>query len=180
MMPRDPHETRQDAAVLVPLFRDEHGALRLVLVRRAEGGVHGGQLAFPGGKPEPADVSAEATAMREACEETGLVPEAIEILATLPILETRTTGFRIAPFLARIRPPSRWVPQANEIVEVLEVPVDDLMRPEAHGETIESFPTWPEPRRISFYRVGPHRLWGASYRIFHPLLPRIVAGEWKL
>jgi 8-oxo-dGTP pyrophosphatase MutT (NUDIX family) len=151
-----------------------------VLVRRAEGGVHGGQLAFPGGKPEPSDASAEVTAIREACEETGLVPEDIEVLVSLPILETSTTGFRIAPFLARIRPPPRWVPQANEIVEVLEVRLDDLMRPDAHGESMESHSSWPEPRRVAFYRVGPHRLWGASYRIFHPLLPRIVAGEWKI
>jgi 8-oxo-dGTP pyrophosphatase MutT (NUDIX family) len=172
--------TRQDAAVLVPLFRDAEGALRLVLVRRAEGGIHGGQLAFPGGKPEAVDASMEETAIREACEETGLTSEAIEVLAALPVLETSTSGFRIAPFLARIRRPDRWIPQANEIVEILEVRVDDLMRPEAHDESIESFPTWPGPRRIAFYRIGPHRLWGASYRIFHPLLPRIVAGEWEL
>jgi len=26
--------------------------------------------------------------------------------------------------------------------------------------------------------VGPHRLWGATYRILQPLLPRLAAGEW--
>ena len=42
------------------------------------------------------------------------------------------------------------------------------------------FEPWPEPRLIEFYRVGPHRLWGASYRILQPLLPRLLAGEWTL
>ena len=44
----------RDAAVLVPVYRDAHGELRIVLVARADdGGQHGGQLGLPGGKPEP-------------------------------------------------------------------------------------------------------------------------------
>ena len=56
----------------------------------------------------------------------------------------------------------------------------DLLHPDAHGESLEEFPGWPEPRTIPFTRVGAHRLWGVTYRILSPLLPRIVAGEWKL
>lgn len=169
---------RRDAAVLVPIFRDAGGELRLVLVRRAAGGLHGGQLAFPGGKREPGDRTALDTALREAAEETGLDPRRVEVLAELPVLETRTTNFRIAPFLARVTPPERWSPAPAEVAEVIEVKVADLVRPEAHGESVERFPTWPEPRTIGFYRVGPHRLWGATYRILQPLLPRLAAGEW--
>jgi 8-oxo-dGTP pyrophosphatase MutT (NUDIX family) len=170
----------QDAAVLVPLFRDDRGALRLVLVRRGEGGIHGGQLAFPGGRREAADRTPLDTAVREACEETGLTRDAIEVVDSLPVIETRTTGFRIAPFLARVRPPDPWRPAEGEIAEVLDVRVDDLALPDTHGEALEQFAGWPEPRRIPFYRVGPHRLWGATYRILHPLIPRLTAGEWKL
>ena len=36
------------AAVLVPVFRDAAGALRLVLIVRTDRGLHGGQLALPG------------------------------------------------------------------------------------------------------------------------------------
>jgi hypothetical protein len=105
-------------------------------------------------------------------------PRRVEVLAELPVLETRTTNFRIAPFLARVTPPERWSPAPAEVAEVIEVKVADLVRPEAHGESVERFPTWPEPRTIGFYRVGPHRLWGATYRILQPLLPRLAAGEW--
>jgi hypothetical protein len=42
------------AAVLVPLFRDDEGELRLVLVVRGALGRHGHQLSLPGGKHEPA------------------------------------------------------------------------------------------------------------------------------
>ncbi len=170
----------QDAAVLVPLFRDDQGELRLVLVRRGEGGIHGGQLAFPGGRREADDRTPLDTAIREACEETGLSRDAIEVLDRLPVIETLTTGFRIAPFLARIRPPERWRPAEGEIAEVLEVRVDDLALPETHGEALEKLAGWTEPRLIPFYRVGPHRLWGATYRILHPLIPRLTASEWNL
>ena len=168
------------AAVLVPVFRDAEGRLRLVLLRRTEGGAHGGQIALPGGMCEPSDRSACDTALREAEEEIGLPPESVEVLAELPALETRTTGYRITPFLARVTPPPAWRPDPEEVAEILEVGIDDLLRPEARGETIEHFPTWPAPLAVRYVRIGPHRLWGATFRILEPLLPRIAAGEWRI
>lgn len=168
----------REAAVLVPVFRDRAGDLHVVLVRRTEVGVHAGQLAFPGGKRDPGDADALDTALREAEEEIGLPRAAVRVLAALPVLETRTTGWRIMPFLGTIERPELWRPAEAEVAEVLEARLADLARPEAHGESMEHFGTWPEPQRIEFYRIGPYRLWGASYRIFHPLLPRLLAGEW--
>lgn len=171
---------RRDAAVLVPFFRDAEGALRMVLVRRASGGVHGGQLAFPGGGVEPGDASRAAAALREAEEEIGLPPGHAEVLAALPTVDTVVSGFLIHPFLARVRRPAAWRPDPAEVAEVLEPRVDDLLVPGAHGESLERFPQWPDPVRIGFYRVGEHRLWGATYRIVQPLLPRVAAGDWPL
>jgi 8-oxo-dGTP pyrophosphatase MutT (NUDIX family) len=164
----------------VPVFRDAARELRLVLVRRAEGGLHGGQLAFPGGTREASDASPLETALREAREEIGLDPESVQILEALPEIETHTTDFRIAPFLARVTPPPRWTPAAREIAEVLEVRLAELARPEARGESVETFAAWPAPRRIPYLRAGGHRLWGASYRIVEPLIPRLLAGDWAI
>jgi hypothetical protein len=91
------------------------------------------------------------------------------------------TGFRVAPFLGRLAgPPPTWRRQETEIAEILEVPVDDLARAEAHGEEVWELDAWPEPRRVAFYRIGPHKLWGATYRIVEPLLPRLLGGEWEI
>jgi 8-oxo-dGTP pyrophosphatase MutT (NUDIX family) len=169
-----------EAAVLAPVFRDGHGEPYLVLVRRTAGGLHGGQLALPGGRREPDDASPLATALREADEEIGLSPHAVHVLAALPVIETRTTGYRIAPFLGRIDRPPAWRLAEDEIAEVIEVRVADLARPEARGEGLEHFRGWPDPIRIRFLRVGPHRLWGATFRILEPLLPRLLAGDWAL
>jgi 8-oxo-dGTP pyrophosphatase MutT (NUDIX family) len=177
-MERPPH--LQDAAVLVPVYRDGDGALRIVLVRRSEGGVHGGQIALPGGRRDPGDASAVHTALREAEEEIGLPRASVEILATLPIFETRVTGYRIAPFLGRIRRPAAWRRDEREVAEVLEPRIEDLLAPGTHDEAWETFQERPDPVLVPFYRLGEHRLWGATYRIVHPLLPRINAGEWPL
>ena len=69
-----------DAAVLVPVFRDLTGELHLVMIRRTAGGLHGGQLAFPGGRPESEDGSMLETAIRETQEEIGLGRDRIQIL----------------------------------------------------------------------------------------------------
>ncbi|UYZ63228.1 NUDIX hydrolase [Hymenobacter weizhouensis] len=170
----------RDSAVLVPVFRDAAGDVQVVLVRRAAFGVHGGQLAFPGGKPEPTDENLLATALREAYEEVGLLPANVEVLASLPPVAV-PTGFRITPYLGRIRRPAAWQWQAAEIDEVLEVPLRHLADAATHAEEVWQLPGWPGPRRVPFYRVGAgYALWGASYRIIQPLIPRLLAGEWDI
>lgn len=169
----------RDAAVLAPVFRDAAGTLRMVFIRRTEHGVHGGQIAFPGGRSEATDATYAETALREAFEEIGLERSSAEVLAELPMITTYTTGYRIHPYLARVRP-GPWRPQAAEVSEVLEIPVEDLAREDLRGESRERFKGMSEPVRIEFMRLGPHRLWGATWRIVRPLVPRLLAGEWPI
>jgi len=172
--------TLRESAVLIPVFRNAAGEATLVLVRRGAHGVHGGQLAFPGGKRDPTDASLLATALRETQEEVGLPATAIEVLAALPPVQTRSSGFHIAPFLGRITPPSTWRFSQSEIAEVLEVPLHHFTDPANDGQELWHFPDQLAPELISFWRVGPYHLWGASYRMLLPLLPRLLAGEWEL
>jgi 8-oxo-dGTP pyrophosphatase MutT (NUDIX family) len=169
-----------EAAVMVPVCRRKDGELRLIVVRRGERGRHGGQLAFPGGKREFGDTSLLDTALRETREEIGLPASQIQVLDSLPTVETQGSGFRISPFLAGVEPPEQWCHQSGEIEEVIEVRVGELAQPDARGEGPQHSPDWPTPRIVPFYRVGRYRLWGVSYRILHPLLPRLVAGDWSV
>lgn len=168
------------SAVLVPVYRDGDGTLRIVLVVRTEHGRHGGQVALPGGIHGARDADLLATALREAREEVGIEPGAVRVLATLPAVDT-TTGYLITPFLARVpEPPAPWPRQEREIAEVLSVAVADLVRPDLRAEETWVLPGWPRGRRVPFVRIGPHKLWGATYRILDPLAPRLLAGEWPL
>jgi hypothetical protein len=169
------------SAVLVPVFRDDEGELRVLLVRRGTGGIHGGQLGFPGGKQEPGDRSLLATALREAEEEVGLRRSEIEILESLEPRDTRTSGFRVYPFLARITPPRRWQLAAGEIAGVITPTVRALSDPSARRQRELSFPTWPASQRVEGVLLdGGQLLWGLTFRLLDPLLPRLLAGEWVI
>jgi 8-oxo-dGTP pyrophosphatase MutT (NUDIX family) len=167
-----------ESAVLVPIHFSDEGDCKVVLVRRSENGLHGGELAFPGGKRISSDRTLLDTALREVREEVGLDRESIDIVETLPAVETITTGFRIFPFLGRIVPMQRWIPDDNEIAEIIEVPLALLADPNARGDEVKNLPNFSGPQRISFIRIGSYKLWGATYRILQPLIPRLLKGEW--
>ena len=169
-----------DAAVLIPVYRSQDGELHIVMILRNPGGVHGGQIAFPGGKHDPEDETMLDTALREVREELGLIVERNDVLAELPMEQTRTTGYRVFPFLARIAVPDRWQIAEREIAEIVDVKLTDLTRRDAHDKMVGRFPTWEKAQQVSFYRIGEHRLWGLSYRILQPVLARLVAGEWHV
>ena len=171
---------RLKAAVLVPVYRNKTGELILVLVRRTEGDIHGGQLAFPGGKVASEDKSPLDTALQEAEEEIGLNRTNVEILEQLPNVFTQTSRFDITPFLAKIVRPEKWKIAEREVAEVIEVPVKELLKPKAHGEEIMHFPQWPDPRKVPFYRVGKYQLWGATYWILSPILKELSKGNWNI
>ena len=169
-----------DAAILIPVYRTHVGELHIVMILRNPGGVHGGQIGFPGGKHDPGDETMLDTALRETREELGLIVSREDVLAELPMEQTRTTGYRVFPYVARITVPQRWQIAEREIAEIVDVKLNDLTRTGAHNKMIDRFPTWSKAERVSFYQVGPHRLWGLSYRILHPVIPRLVAGEWPV
>lgn len=188
MKPRQP-DTLQPAgtgalvesAVLAIVFRDAHATLKLVFIVRGPRGIHGGQIGLPGGKREPGDADLLATALRETEEEIGLRPDQLVVMGALPVVETWTTGFRVAPFLARLkRRPDEWHLQTAEVAAVLEVGVAHLLEPGIHDEEVRHLDRWTRPRRVPFYHLGAHKLWGATYRIVQPLLPRLMGGEWDI
>ncbi len=90
------------AAVLVPVV-DRPEPTVLLTLRTAELASHAGQVAFPGGKIDPADEVPVAAALREAREETGLAPSLIEPIGYLDLYLT-FSGFRILPTVARVKP----------------------------------------------------------------------------
>ncbi len=67
-----------DAALVIPVYRSRDGELHIVMILRQPGGVHGGQVAFPGGKHDPEDETMLDTAIREVREELGLLIDRAE------------------------------------------------------------------------------------------------------
>jgi 8-oxo-dGTP pyrophosphatase MutT (NUDIX family) len=175
------NEELRTAAVLLPAYRDTDGELRIVLVIRADdGGMHGGQLGLPGGKPEERDADLAATALREAEEEIGLHPASVEIVAALPVLDTRATGWRVHPFLGRIPADTPWRLQEAEIVGILTPAARALADPDARAQLPFSSRRFQEPLLVDGIDVDGHVLWGMTLRLLDDTLPRLLAGEWDV
>jgi 8-oxo-dGTP pyrophosphatase MutT (NUDIX family) len=172
-------EQRRSAAVLVPVFRDEEGQLRLVLIVRTDRGLHGGQLALPGGKMDPDDESLLATALREAEEEIGLARDHVDVLAELATVRSGPTDYEVHPFLARVPPGVEWRPSPDEVVEVLTPAVDELWDAANRRELLFTSAHWPEGLLVDGIPVGDRVLWGMTLRLLDDVVPRLLAGEWK-
>lgn len=118
------------AAVLVPVILREHPTVMLTM-RTKHLRDHAGQISFPGGRSERADVSAEDTALREAEEEVGLGRHHVEVIGRLPDFLT-ITGFLVTPVVGLVTPPFQLIPDSFEVAEVFETPLDFLLDQSNH------------------------------------------------
>lgn len=119
------------AAVLVPLVMRPTG-LQVLLTRRTEHlRAHAGQISFPGGRSEPGDADAVATALRETQEEVGVLPGEVEVIGHLPTYST-VTSFVVTPVVGLLVPNYTLRPDPFEVAEAFEVPLQYLMTPAHH------------------------------------------------
>jgi 8-oxo-dGTP pyrophosphatase MutT (NUDIX family) len=157
-----------EAAVLVPLYlRDEE--LHAVFTKRREDlRRHPGEISFPGGRRDHPDEELALTALREAEEEIGLAPDAVELLGTLAPVSTFVTGYLIYPHVGLIEPVA-WKPSPNEVELVLELPLHALLA----GYALRPMTRRGFTFETDTYVVGDHLIWGATARILGDLLKRL-------
>jgi 8-oxo-dGTP pyrophosphatase MutT (NUDIX family) len=125
-----PADGRRSAVLILFGHDAEHGPDVLLTERASTLRSHAGQVSFPGGRTDPGDADAVATALREAEEETGLVPDGVVPLAVLPDLFIPPTGYVVAPVIAHWADPTavRAV-DPSETATVVRVPVATLADP---------------------------------------------------
>ena len=166
------HGGRTDSAVLVPLFTDDADRLHAVFTKRREDlKRHAGEISFPGGRRDDGETLVE-TALREAHEEVGLPPEAVDVVGALAPVGTFVTNYRIYPFVGLIEPGFEWIAQETEVAQVLEFRLDDLVAGHSHKRLVRRGMAF----KADVYEVDGHMVWGATARILADFIARTRGG----
>ncbi len=165
--PSEDLDTR-GAAVLAAIYELE-GEAHVVLTRRASSlRVHSGEVSFPGGRRD-VDEDLVGTALREAREEIGLDPDAVEIIGELDHLSTLTSGSFIVPFVGLLPvPPVDLAANPAEVAAVLHVPLAELLDPAVFRE--ERWNLFGSERAMFFFELVGDTVWGATAAMLRQLL----------
>jgi 8-oxo-dGTP pyrophosphatase MutT (NUDIX family) len=161
-------QATKPAAVLIPII--DRPEPQVLLTVRTELPSHPGQIAFPGGKIDPEDLSPAAAALREAAEEIGLARALIEPIGYLDLYLT-FSGYRILPTVARVAPDYSLVLCAAEVADAFEVPLAFLM--DAQNHSLRSRDWKGVTRRYYAMPFGERYIWGVTAGILRNLYERI-------
>lgn len=178
-----------EAAVLVPLVKNDGGIGILFEERSKLLSWQPGDVCFPGGKRDKKDASLEATAVRETCEELGVSADNVEIYGELDYLVTHM-GPILHPFVGTICDLRQVHLNTAEVGKVFVVPLQVLLDQEPRKIRMQLanrapkdfpydlLPEYPKAwnRRkgydVYFYEYEGHVIWGMTARVLHGFLDR--------
>ena len=162
------------SSVLIPLI-SLNNSIHIILTLRSNNlPTHAGQISFPGGKVDPADINPIRTAYREADEEIGLNENLISLQGYLDICKTGT-NYMILPVVALIS--SSYQPKLNkgEVDELIYLPLDfiadkkNLQHKEREINGVKRF--------FFVYQYKDHFIWGATAYMLKLLSERLFEND---
>jgi 8-oxo-dGTP pyrophosphatase MutT (NUDIX family) len=155
------------SSVLVIIYGSEP---KLLMIKKSkELTIHGGEIAFPGGKWSEDDNDLLETALRETKEEIGLSISRSDVIAQLENVRTLNSGYTITPFVCILEniPSLKTNPEVELILNIPMIPFlhtfDDDRDP--YHKSIQEMYTFTFEDKI---------IWGASARILKHLLNRLT------
>ena len=166
---------RRPAAVAIHLY-PQNSAWHFILIERSTyNGQHSGQMAFPGGKPDPTDPNLEHTARRESLEEIGITIDQGQHIGTLSNVWIPVSGFEVSPYVFLHDKAPLLQPDPREVQEIISVSVSDLIADSSltskdieipGGQILEAHPCFLLNQKI---------VWGATALMLNEL--RMLLGE---
>lgn len=154
-------------AVLIPLYYDG-SQLSVVLMKRPEyKGAHSGQVSFPGGKHEEQDPDLQHTALREAHEEVGIIPNEVKMIGQLTEMYIPASNFLIQPFIGVMKKPTSLRPDNYEVEEILQPTLTEIFSQNVTEKEIRINSSFS--LKAPYFKVGGHTVWGATAMILSEL-----------
>ena len=157
-----PAGAREGAALLL-VYPHDGGFHVPLTVRGSALRNHTGQVSLPGGGVDEGE-SFEETALREAHEEIGLDPAAVQLLGRLTPLHIPVSGFILHPVVGVTDARPVFHPAEWEVARIIEVPVGRLCDSSIVMREGRLRQTEGEPIEIDvpFYDIDGEKVWGAT------------------
>jgi len=155
------NKSARQSAVLA-LFYPIDNVPHLALIQRPDyGGVHGGQISFPGGKVENFDKSLMDAALRESQEEVGVEAGQIRVVGPMTEVYVLASNFIVYPFIGYADSRPDFIIDEREVEELLEVPFGTFLNEELVKEKIIQSKTGFK-LNAPYFDVEGKVLWGAT------------------
>ena len=121
---------------------------------------HAGEISFPGGKLDSTDSDLLQTALRETCEEIGLIISKDQVIGQLEPVVTLNSGFLILPFVSIVDEIPSLIANC-EVEKIFHIPLESFLKtaardPDPSHNIIQEMYTFEYQNQI---------VWGASARI---------------
>jgi 8-oxo-dGTP pyrophosphatase MutT (NUDIX family) len=159
------NEYPSNAAVLIPVLKQDHKWHILFTRRTSSLPEHSGQVAFPGGRADPEDDTQEITALREAQEEINLSPSDVRILGRLRNIRT-ISNYCVMPVVGRIPWPYEFRLAQEEVSRIFTIPLEWLADLNNHEIRYRELPSPHSPVPVIYFNYfDGELLWGISAEI---------------
>ena len=138
---------------------------------------HTGQVSLPGGRLDEGE-SVQAAALREAQEEVGLAPDAVEVLGELTPLPIPVSGHLLHPVVGTTASRPAFVLHEHEVAMLIEVPLSELRRADAVRWEVRPRSRPPlGDMDVPWFDVGGVQVWGATAMVLAEFLAVLDAAE---
>lgn len=163
----DKEELRKAAVMMLFYPKDSKTHLALIL-RNPSIGIHSSQIAFPGGKVEPEDLSLEDTALRETFEEVGIAPKRIQVIRAFSEVYIPPSKFLVFPFLGICHEEIIFDPSPDEVAAMIELPIEDLLE---EANLVKTFikASYTDEIEVMAFKLKNHIVWGATAMMLNEL-----------
>ena len=157
----------KQAAVLVCFF-EKKGEYYLPLIRRPmHEKNHPGQIALPGGAREENE-TLENTALREAFEEVGIIPDNVEIIGKMTPLPVPVSKYVITPFIGITENEPKWNINELEVDELIILKFKDLI--DSNNGYYEDWNLNGNMLRVPIFKIMNEDIWGATAAVLSELI----------
>jgi 8-oxo-dGTP pyrophosphatase MutT (NUDIX family) len=162
-----------EASVLIPVIARAEPSI-LFTQRTTRLARHSGQVSFPGGRRDPADLSPLETALRETREETGIDPALISVAGYLPRYRTGT-GYDISPVVGVLGEDFTLAPNPDEVAETFEAPLAFFLDPA--NRRVETRVWGARERSFYAFTHDGRTIWGATAAILVDFAARLTSPD---